>query len=206
MEFELGRTTEILGRTPGVLRGLLHGLSDDRAALEREGSLRSRSVPSAKGPPKRVYELTDAGHRRLREWIRREPRVPGAKLGYLAQLFSVTADERPRELAREIVESLSEEARRELAVLEAIDAQFRQVPGYPEGMPSFLFYPWLTLRHGLIRRRALVEWIDECRELLDRRSVPAGQDHDPEALTELVNALLVAADQTAAPKQPASED
>ena len=74
----------------------------------------------------------------------------------------------------------------------AIDAQLQEAPGYPEAMPAFVFYPWLTLRHGLIRRRGLLEWIDESLELLDRRPGPAGDDADPEAMSALVRGLAEA--------------
>jgi DNA-binding PadR family transcriptional regulator len=174
--------------------------------LERDGCLVSESIPSPKGPSRRVYRLTGNGRRRLVEWIRKPPQIPAAKLEFLAQLFSVTADERPRERARALLTSMREEAARGVAVLEAIDARMQEAPGYPEAMPAFLFYPWLTLRHGLIRRRGLLEWIDESLELLDRRPGPAGDDADPEAMSALVRGLVEAAGEPGATKLTREEE
>jgi DNA-binding PadR family transcriptional regulator len=163
-------------------------------ALESEGCLLSESLPSPRGPARRVYRLTDRGRQRLAGWICQPVRIPPAKFEYLAQLFSVTADERPRERAREILVSMRGEAAGAVAVLEAIDARFRQTPGYPEAMPTFLFYPWLTLQHGLSRRRSLLDWIDECLALLDRRPGEIDEDAGAEALSELVRALRLVAE------------
>jgi len=168
-------------------------------ALEGDGCLRSQSLPSPRGPARRVYRLTARGRRRLAEWIRRPARIPPAKLEFLAQLFSVTADKDALEHAQKIIVSMRDEAAESLATLEAIDAQFRQAPGYPEAMPAHLFYPWLTLRFGLLRRRAVVEWIDECLEHLDRRPDAADEAAGPAALTELVRALQEAESDSAEP-------
>jgi PadR family transcriptional regulator AphA len=157
-------------------------------SLETEGAVRSRSVPSPRGPARRVYRLTPAGRRRLIDWVRRQPHIPSFKFEYLAQLFSVTAEERPRERAVEILTALGEESRASLTVLEGLDAAFAELPGYPDRLPTFIFYPWLTLRHGMHRRRALVEWIDECLRRLESR--PAEIDAaDPDAIAAL-GALL----------------
>jgi len=170
-------------------------------AMETEGSLRSGSSPSSKGPARRVYRLTARGRRRLAEWIRRPATIPAAKFEYLAQLFSVTADERPRERARELLTSMRGEAAAAVAVLEAIDAGFRKAPGPPEAMPVSLFYPWLTLRHGLIRRRALLEWIDECLEHLERRPESA-DEAAADAFSELLQALQLEAGQDGSAEAP----
>lgn len=158
-------------------------------SLEGDGYLRSKSLPSNRGPAKRVYRLTARGRRRLTEWIRQPPTLPKTKLEFLAQLFSVTADERPRERAREMLASMRGEAAATLVALESIDALYRGVAPTPEELPAFLFYPWLTLRHGLIRRRALVEWIDECLGTLERRADAADADAGPDSMSALVQAL-----------------
>jgi hypothetical protein len=98
------------------------------------------------------------------------------------------------------------EAAGAVAVLEGIDAQFHQVPGFPEALPAFLFYPWLTLRHGLVRRRALLEWIDECLGYLDRRPDTADDDAGSEALAELLRAMQLVADQTSPREQQENEN
>jgi DNA-binding PadR family transcriptional regulator len=172
-------------------------------ALERDGCLRSEMLPSSRGPERRVYALTDAGRHRLMEWIRRPATIPAAKFEYLAQLFSVTADEQPRERARELLRSMRGEAERSVQILEAIDALFRRQ--LPEDMHASVFYPWLTLRHGLIRRRGLLEWIDECLGHLELRSGEEEQDLAGEAVPELARALQSIAKE-AGLVEPAKDD
>jgi len=164
-------------------------------ALEGEGCLRSESLPSQKGPARRVYHLTDPGRRRLVEWIRRPAIIPAAKFEYLAQLFSVTADRKPREQARALLASMREETEQSVHILEALDDVFRRKTGGPESMPASLFYPWLTLRHGLVRRRGLLEWIDECMGHLDRRPEAADEGADPNTMSELAHALQLVAEE-----------
>ena len=157
-------------------------------ALEREGCVTVRSVPSKRGPARKVYRLTKAGKERLAAWIRRAPRTPPTKFEYLAQLFSVTVDPQPALRARELLQEMRQEAAQAVGVLEKIDATAATLEGYPDAMPAELFYPWLTLRHGLIRRRALLEWIDESLARLDRRPATA-EATNPAAVAELVRAL-----------------
>ncbi len=47
-----------------------------------------------------------------------------------------------------------------------------------------MFYPWLTVRHGIYRRRALVDWTDECLARLERRPDDIDEP-DPEAIAAL---------------------
>jgi DNA-binding PadR family transcriptional regulator len=163
--------------------------------LERQGCVRKRSVPSRNGPARKVYRLTAKGGKRLDTWIREEPSVPGAKFEYLAQLFSVTATEAPRERARELLDALLKEAAEHLAILESIEARMLELAGPPDKMPAHLFYPWLTLRHGLRRRRGLVEWIDEALEHLARRT-EADDVSGEDAAREIEELLRMTAEMT----------
>ncbi|MCP3978610.1 MAG: PadR family transcriptional regulator [bacterium] len=137
--------------------------------LERAGCVRSRSVPSPKGPARRIYSLTAAGREKLIRWVEQSPELPPLKLEYLAQLFSATAAADPVARAREQLGSLLVEAQAAVRVLEGIECAMQQVPGYPDRMPASIYYPWLTLRHGLHRRRALVAWVEESLASLERR-------------------------------------
>jgi DNA-binding PadR family transcriptional regulator len=158
-------------------------------SLDREGCLRSRSEPSERGPARKVYRLTARGRQRLGEWVRRTPRVPPAKFEYLAQLFSVTADPSPRQQALRQLRSMREEAAGKVALLDGIDHAMAEAPGYPDAMPAHLFYPWLTLRHGLIRRRALLAWIDESIERVERRPASDDEPIPLESFQELMRVL-----------------
>ena len=112
-----------------------------------------------------------------------------------ASCFSVTTDPRPRERARTLLASMREEAVQSVRILEALDDLIRRETGGPQSMPTSLFYPWLTLRHGLIRRRGLLEWIDECVEHMDRRPGAEDEAAGPEAMSELAHALRLIAEE-----------
>jgi DNA-binding PadR family transcriptional regulator len=157
--------------------------------LEEDGAVRSRSMPSSRGPARRVFRLTAAGKRRLEAWISGPPRVPVAKFEYLAQLFSVTADSEPQERARELLHGMRGEAAAAVAALTELDGAFRGFDGYPDRMPAAIFYPWLTLRHGLRRRQAFLEWIDECLEILDRRPRGADAEEEQNAIVHLARMI-----------------
>ena len=157
--------------------------------LEEDGEVRSRSVPSSRGPARRVFRLTAAGKRRLEAWISAPPKVPAAKFEYLAQLFSVTADDAPRDRACELLKGMRGEAAAAVAALTELDGAFKGFKGYPDKMPAALFYPWLTLRHGLRRRQAFLEWIDECLEILHRRPRKADVEGDQNAVAHLAQLI-----------------
>lgn len=155
--------------------------------LEAAGEVKSTTQPSPRGPDRRVYSLTAKGRRRLLRWVEQTPRVPGAKFEYLAQLFSAPAAADPAGAARKLLEALQDDARLGVSVLEGIEAVLRDVPGYPDDLPTHVYYPWLTLRHGLARRRALVTWIDESLASLARRG--AEKPASNEMFHELIEML-----------------
>jgi hypothetical protein len=80
-----------------------------------------------------------------------------------------------------------------VAVLERIDAAAREIPGYPDALPAEVFYPWLTVRHGLLRRRALLAWIDESLERLARRPADSDSVAPDATMAAMVEQMLLAA-------------
>ena len=168
-------------------------------SLEASGCVRSKSLPSPKGPDRRVYSLTAAGRRRLVRWVEQKPHLPPAKFEYLAQLFSANASGDPAATARELLTALRAEAQAGVTVLEGIELSMRDVDGYPDDLPANLYYPWLTLRHGLLRRQALVQWIDESLASLDRRRVADGPA-SPDDFAELIEMLRSMGESTLAPE------
>ncbi len=52
-----------------------------------------------------------------------------------------------------------------LRELELVEAGWkRDDPRYPDALPDRDFYPQLTLRLGLVKLRAIVDWCDESME------------------------------------------
>src|ERR1700728_1154087 len=55
--------------------------------LEQKGLLRSREAPAKRGPRRRVYQTTAAGHRVLRQWLEPNPELGEGPHGFFAQVF-----------------------------------------------------------------------------------------------------------------------
>src|SRR5580700_8471225 len=55
--------------------------------LERKGLLRSRHATSKRGPGRRMYQITPAGHRVLREWLEKGPEISDERMAYLAKIY-----------------------------------------------------------------------------------------------------------------------
>lgn len=129
--------------------------------LEKHGLLESRMEPSDRGPDRKVYRRTAAGTRQLREWLAGGPVFGTEKFSYLAQVFFLP--EADPDLRERFFVELREELRARLAVLEAIEAGWKQDCGrdFPDGIDDNGFYAYLTLDMGIRKTRALVEWADD---------------------------------------------
>lgn len=138
--------------------------------LQKQGLLTVSRKPSDKGPPRKVYALTAAGRKALREWLRSPPKASAERLAWLAQLFFMP-ELRDRDEALAFLNQLRADFAAELAALEAIDARWRASdPTYPDVASDDDFYPQLTLALGLTKLRAKLEWCDESIARLKRRS------------------------------------
>ncbi len=137
-------------------------------ALEKRGLLASRTEPSAKGPPRRLYETTPAGHAQLMEWLQAGPTFGDHRLPYLAQtLFLDELASTAERLA--FFERLQGELRVKLQVLLDIDAETRaeqaEAHAATEDTGSDLLGQ-IILNHGIHRNRALLQWSEESLALL----------------------------------------
>lgn len=130
--------------------------------LEKRGLLSSKSEPSDRGPPRKVYALTKAGRVELRAWLKRPPQINTERIEWLAQLwFMDELGDNERALA--FLSALRGELAQELATLERVEAQWRvEDSRYPDQLPDNEFFLQLTLASGLKKGRARVEWADEC--------------------------------------------
>jgi DNA-binding PadR family transcriptional regulator len=133
--------------------------------LEERGLLRSRRVPSSRGPERRVYGTTEAGSDELESWLRSDPVTPRPRITYLAQLFFMSALE-DLEATERFMETLHQSTAEVLARLEQTERVWLDHLGV-EGDPletiddDRVFHQYTTLRSGLGTLRARVEWCDE---------------------------------------------
>lgn len=148
--------------------------------LEERGLLRSRQVPSSRGPERRVFETTEAGSDELERWLLSDPLIPKDRISYLAQLFfmgeleDLSASER-------FMERLRGSMATRLAVLEAIEAEWMGAMGVGEDARAVeggalteledgrVFHMYTTLRMGIHSLRSRVEWCDETLDAIRAR-------------------------------------
>ncbi len=137
--------------------------------LEASGLLTSTVQPSDRGPPRKVYALTDTGRAELHAWLRRSPQVNTERIEWLAQVwFMNELADLDRALA--FLTALRGELAMEVATLEHIERQWRaEDPRYPDELPDDAFFPQLTLALGLKKGRARIEWADECIARIKKR-------------------------------------
>lgn len=126
--------------------------------LEEIGLVAGTAVVQERRPDKRVFELTDAGRRALRDWLD-EPGFPldRQKNGLLVKLF-FAGRVSPRRATRLLAEygAALEISRRDLAAIVDLLAD----------RPDVVF-PWLTALYGLRRVEAALGWLDEATRAVD---------------------------------------
>lgn len=152
--------------------------------LRREGLVVSSTEPSDRGPDRKVYARTPEGLEALRDWLSVPPMVENQRIEHLAQLFFL-GQAHDADRTRTFLEELLEVFARRLAGLRAIEAHHRQ-PGDPGDAPFDLpaaltrdtLHPYLTLRYGIRRMAATVEWCEESLRLLE--ALGHDEPHDKE--------------------------
>lgn len=138
--------------------------------LEADGMLESEEVPSSKGPSRRLYRTTEAGHRMLREWLEAGPSLHDERSAFVAQVFLLDALGDPRASA-EFVRALRaefEDRARALGAVEGLEEDGRV--GDVASLGEDEFHHYLTLRMGVRVAQARIDWCDEALKLIAARS------------------------------------
>lgn len=130
--------------------------------LADAGLLRFSEVEQHGKPDKKVYAITAEGRKAFADWFREPTDPPRAADPLMIKFFAaelVGIDELRRQLA-------NARARREaiLAAYEAIQAQHYSEP--MKEMPRWKQLIFMTLRLGMARERAWLEWADESEKVL----------------------------------------
>ena len=138
------------------------------ARLERDGLLTSRTEPSDRGPQRKVYSITRKGRTQLRKWLDAGPEASDVRFTYLAQVFFL--DELgDLGAAASFLRELGAQFRAKLNALEEVDAGIAaETPTYPDEIQPDLLFPVLTLRLGVRRIRATLDWVDESLAVIER--------------------------------------
>ena len=135
------------------------------ARMEREGLLKSQTVASDKGPPRKIYRRTKSGQHQLIEWLTEGPQLNEERRHYLAQAFFLGALSDNTE-ALQFIEEFRDRTEEKLTNLKAADKQWRNsVDGYPDELGDSAFYKQMTLDFGMRVYRAHLQW---CRVHIER--------------------------------------
>lgn len=137
--------------------------------MEGQGWLASATEPSDRGPDRRVYTRTKAGHEELLRWLDGPPQVGAERFAYLAQIaFMDELGDFRRTLA--FMRALRARLAAWEAELREIEADvFAAMPGYPGDLPADELHDHVTLRMGLHTLAAKLTWCDETIARLERR-------------------------------------
>src|SRR5580700_6718161 len=113
--------------------------------LERKGLLRSRHATSKRGPGRRMYQITPAGHRVLREWLEKGPEISDERMAYLAKIYLMDELGDLQKTLQYILE-LRDAFSSRLGELQAIERYWSERdPLYPNSLSSQMFHVLLTL-------------------------------------------------------------
>ena len=160
-------------------------------SLEEEGLVRSTRAPSMKGPPRRLYQRTEPGKRKLLTWLAEGPEIPTLRFPYLAQLFFMHETASLEQTETWLVEVVEEmEAR--LKGLREIESQFlSDCPEAPEDSGGEGFHAYLVLRHGLTRAQAALDWARESLERTRSRRTARDRHPDPHSRDHLTEGVAI---------------
>jgi PadR family transcriptional regulator AphA len=143
--------------------------------LERRRLLKSRVVPSKKGPKRRVYQTTAAGRAALRKWLAAGPAFRDERYVFGAQVFLLDALG-DLEQSATFVRRLRDELERRWQSLRAIETEDAGFAPPPEALSAQSFHEYLCLRLGLRVLEARMAWCDEALEMIHRRQRPARKE------------------------------
>jgi DNA-binding PadR family transcriptional regulator len=129
--------------------------------LERRGLLRSREAPAKRGPARRVYQTTPAGHAALRAWLEIGPEMNAERMGYQAKLYLLDELGDLRKTLQ-YMSRLREEFASRLEQLRTIERHWKeQDPAYPDSLSPQMFHVLLVLRKGFYSLAAHLDWCDD---------------------------------------------
>jgi PadR family transcriptional regulator, regulatory protein AphA len=119
-------------------------------------------------PDKKIYRITRAGQKALKEWLRKPVKPPRVNDALLVKVFGGQQSDAPV-----LVAELDEHIARYRARLEEYGQMEQAFFDQDEATRSRYRLPYLTLRRGIRYVRGTLEWLEEARTLLAEGGVPA---------------------------------
>lgn len=126
--------------------------------LEREGYVTTTIEYQDTRPPRKIFELTEAGRQAFLEWVQRPvPQGRKLRLDFLAKLYFAHRE------GPEVVSRLIEQQR--AACRSWLDQQQEEIGLLRQTHP----YDWLVHQFRIGQIEAMLAWLDTCQELLPTR-------------------------------------
>lgn len=137
--------------------------------LEADGLVRARLVHQEKRPDKRLFSLTEAGTRALRDFTARPPRPGVIRDELLIQVQAVDSGDEAavrRALAERMTRAETKIARYERLRAGLLDGRFED----DYLAEAERVGPYLTLMRGLSFERENLRWCEQSLKILERRA------------------------------------
>ncbi|MBI3942613.1 MAG: helix-turn-helix transcriptional regulator [Chloroflexi bacterium] len=123
--------------------------------LEQEGYIVATLEAQDARPPRKVYHLTDAGHRAFLEWVQTPvPHGRELRLDFLAKFYFARRE--GSAVALKLI------AGQRAASASWLEVQQAQAVAMQESHP----YEWLVCRFRIGQIQAILDWLDTCEQLL----------------------------------------
>lgn len=138
-------------------------------SLLRRGWLKSRTVPSTKGPPRRVYQRTTKGDRVLHRWLSGGPILGTERFAYIAQLLFL-GELNNLEQTLSFLQQLRDKLASHVSFLQSVDESIKpRSTSAVTQLDPVAFHEWISVRFGVTSLQAKVAWCEEAIRLVKER-------------------------------------
>jgi len=138
--------------------------------LQRAGLVRSTRRRQQTRPDRKVYELTEPGRSVLRAWVCGSHKAPDYRDPFLLQLYLAT-DVADEALCSVLASQREVHQRR----LDDARAQISALVGDTGSVSRTTTLRRCALDAVAAHERAVIDWIDDCLDLLEAGGIPAGR-------------------------------
>ena len=128
--------------------------------LAARGFVSERRVRQEARPDKRIYALTEEGRAALEEWLA-DPDFEEDQVRSVTMLKVFFGAQVPRAILVARIKEVAARNEMKLAALRAIEADIKDQDEW--------FFPYLTLRSGLLHGEANIRWAEDALRLLDEK-------------------------------------
>jgi PadR family transcriptional regulator, regulatory protein AphA len=145
--------------------------------MEENGWVKVETIIQEDSPNKKIYHVTEAGHRALHEWLTTPLEDEPTRENWLGQIFfgGLVADEELFSLIRASIAALLER----LAAMEHLQATF--APYLQDAnLTRDARFQFITLDYGVARHRFEIQWLEDVIERIRQFPDPSDEQEPGE--------------------------